>query len=116
MAGILNMNLGGSGGILGSLMNSVESVRPHILSQTSGPSFSLGSLKGLSSVLTERPAIFQARLSGIQSAPTIVDKIHTLVTPPGSSTSTSKQYYTETPPPAPGLPGVLESPSNVSFA
>lgn len=75
-------------GSIGDTFDKIDSMRPHILgdilpaTSTSGSSIG-SSLKSLTGILSERPDIFKSRLSSIQTAPTIVDKIKSAVTPPG---------------------------------
>lgn len=101
--GILdNLNLKGSA--VGGALNSIDSMRPHILGdllpQTSTSSIG-ASLKNLTGILSERPQIFKARISSVQSAPTILDKVHSLVVPPGftpTPSGTSGDVATQTVP------------------
>jgi len=74
-------------GSIGDTFDKIDSMRPHILGDilpdsTSGSSIG-SSLKSLTGILSERPDIFKSRLNSIQTAPTIVDKIKSIVTPPG---------------------------------
>lgn len=121
MAGILDqINLKGSS--LGSMMSTVDSARPHILGDmlpamgSSGSSIG-ASFKNLTGILTERPSIMKSRVSGIQSAPTIMDKFHALVVPPGTSSgsSSSGDVSTQTVPSVGSGTPVYERTSGLTF-
>lgn len=75
-------------GSIGDTFDKIDSMRPHILGDmlpsTGSSGSSVGtSLKSLTGILSDRPEIFKSRLSSIQTAPTVVDKIKSVVTPPG---------------------------------
>lgn len=115
---------GSGGGILSTVTTKMESFRPHILGELNMKSLGSGGflsapgsgtgimsklgIGGGSSILSARQAAFTGRLKGIQTAPTVVDKLKSLLMPPGTTTVTSsttpasssdieRQYYQQNP-------------------
>jgi hypothetical protein len=131
-----NGGLLGSGGIMGTISKKLESVRPHILGEIDMKSLGSGSLlsggnaegflTGSTGILTVRSNAFRSRIKGLQTAPTIMDKVKSLLNPPGtpvagSSSATppsgdlERQYYQENPTLPAGPPGITTIPTDVSF-
>lgn len=111
-------NLTGGNGLLGEVNKRVESMRPHILGEVA-PSKALSSgglFGGTGGILSAPMANLQGRLKGIQAAPTIRDKITSILpimgklggTPSNTSPpATSSEFYGEQtyiPPLAPESP------------
>lgn len=99
MAGPLGILSSSSGSMLSNAVASIDAARPHILGdlmkQTGVGGSSIGSsLSSLTSILTDRPTIFRNRMSSVQTAPTILDKVKAAVEPPTATAPAPAKEYT----------------------